>query len=287
MRMRRTLARLLVMLTAAASAQVAGADVTAGGQTKERDETARALERALVRQGGLVLRPWSIEVEPGLDYAYRDSEPNRRETIAAALVGRLGLPLGAQADVGVPYVLLDRAPGLRSGSGLGDVQLGVTKQLVYGGAGSSRPDLLVTTRWKTTTGASGGDLPPGTGSHSLQAFLTAVARDDPLVLLGSLYYVWNLRTRDLVPGDSAGVILRILLAATPSASLLTGIDAAHVFATTSQGHSVPGSERLSAILELGLSTVLARNLSLNVTTGIGVTSVAPAFRLAFSVPFRL
>jgi hypothetical protein len=285
--MRRTLARLLVILTAAASTRVAAADVTSGGETKDHDETARALERALVRQGGLVLRPWSIEVEPGLDYAYRDSDPDRRDTITAALVGRLGLPLGAQADVGVPYVLLDRAPALRSGSGLGDIQVGVTKQLVYGGAGTARPDLLVTARWKTTTGASGGDLPPGTGSHSVQALLTAVGRDDPLVLLGSLYYVWNRRTGDLVPGDSAGVVLRILLAATPSASLLTGIDAAHVFASRSQGHSVPGSERLSAILELGLSTVLARDLSLNVTTGIGVTSVAPAFRLAVTVPFRL
>jgi hypothetical protein len=155
--------------------------------------------------------------------------------------------------------------------------LGATKQLLAGGPATSTPDLLVTGRWKTTTGASGGDLPAGTGTDAVQALLTAVVRDDPLVLLGSLYYVWIRRTEALVPGDSAGVVLRVFLAATPSTSLLAGVDAAHLFAARSRGHSVAGTEGLSAILELGLSTTLARDLFLNVTTGIGVTAFARTF----------
>jgi hypothetical protein len=287
--MKSTVVRLLVAIAVSTSARTAAAEVTGSrsDEMKPGDETARALERALVRQGALVLRPWSSELEPGFSYVYREANAVRRDTIVGALAGRIGLPLSAQGDVRVPWVLLDRAPGFRSGSGLGDIELGVTKQLLVGAPATSIPDVLIAGRWKAPSGGSTGDLPAGTGAHSFQALLTAVGRDDPLVLVGSVYYVWNLRAGQLDRGDAAGVILRTLLAATPNTSLLIGVDAATVFATRSLGRIAPGSERLSAVLEIGLSQIRARDLFLNVTTGIGITPVAPDFQLSVALPFRL
>jgi hypothetical protein len=156
-----------------------------------------------------------------------------------------------------------------------------------GAAGTAVPDLLVAAQWKTRTGASGGDLPPGSGADALRASLTAVARDDPLVLLGSINYVWGFRSGDVAPGDAVGLVLRVLLAATPDTSLLIGIDAANSFARRVRGTAVPGTERLSTTLDIGLSTVVGRDQFVDVTVGVGVTPAAPAFQLAASLPFRL
>ncbi|HEX9400247.1 MAG TPA: hypothetical protein VF912_09075 [Anaeromyxobacter sp.] len=252
-----------------------------------RDETARALERALVRQGGLVLRPAAIELEPDLDYLYRESNALRRDTVTGTITARIGLPLGAQADARVPYMIADHSPGFRTRSALGDVALGLTKQLLVGGPGTPLPDLLLTARWKTTTGASDGDRSPGTGANTIQALFTGVRRDDPLVLVGTAYYMWSLRSGDVARGDAVGVILRTLLAATPDTSLLIGFDVASVFATKAKGVTEPGTDRLSGVLNIGLYTSVARDLFLNVAAGVGVTPAAPDFELTVALPFRL
>src|SRR6266542_1740094 len=254
----------------------------------ERDETSRALEHALVRQGGLVLRPRAVELEPELDYLYRETDAVRRDTLTGTISGRIGLPLGAQADARVPYVIADRSPGVRARSGLGDLALGLTKQLLVGRPGAAPlPDVLLTARWKSTTGASDGDRAPGSGTHTIQALLTAARRDDPLVLVGTVYYLWSLRSRDVERGDAAGVILGTLLAATPDTSLLVGLDVASVSATRVRGVTVPGTDRLSGVLNVGLYTVMARDLFLNVSAGIGVTPAAPDLELTVALPFRL
>jgi predicted double-glycine peptidase len=260
----------------------------AGEGKEDRDETARALERALVRQGALVLRPGAIELEPGLDYLYRESAAVRRDTVTGAVAARIGLPLGAQAEARVPYVLVDDSPGTGGRSGFGDASLGLTKQLLVGSPGASLPDLLVAARWKTTTGRSGGDLAQGTGAHALDALLTAVRRDDPLVLVGTAYYVWNFRSSGGVDrGDAVGAVLSTLLAATPYTSFLVGFDVATVFATRVSGASVPGTDRLTGVLNVGLYTIVTRDVFLNVTGAFGVTPAAPDFELTIALPFRL
>src|SRR6266511_1856327 len=112
----------------------------------ERYETSRALEHALVRQGGLVLRPRAVELEPELDYLYRETDAVRRDTLTGTISGRIGLPLGAQADARVPYVIAAAPPGFRARSGLGDLALGLTKQLLVGGPGAPTRSCFVSPR---------------------------------------------------------------------------------------------------------------------------------------------
>jgi uncharacterized protein len=253
----------------------------------DADATRRALERALVRQSGMVLRPWTADVEPEADYAYREASALRRDTLTTAMTLRLGLPWATQAEVRVPWVLLDRQSGAGTGSGLGDAELAVTKQLVARAAGGSTPDLLLGMRWKTATGASRAPLAPGSGAHAVQAALTAVTRDDPLVLVGTLSYSWNLPSRGVDLGDAATVLLRVLLAATPNTSLLLGLDVTSTIATRVEGRPFPETARLGGTLDVGLSTVVGRDLLLNVTAGLGITPAAPPFQLAIALPLRL
>lgn len=249
------------------------------------EQTTRALERALVRRGGLVLRPWSGELEPGASYRYNEPSSGRRDTFASSLTFRLGLPWAAQADVRVPFVFHDRQSGVGTRSGLGDVDVGLTKLLLR--ERKSVPELLFTGRWKTTTGASGGPLPVGSGANGLQGLLTAVKRDDPLVLLGALYYVWNMRSGDVDLGDATGVILGVILAATPETSVLLDVELASISATSIGGRRLAGTDRLSGILEIALSRIVGRDLLLNFTIGIGITPSAPDLQLAVAFPFRM
>jgi hypothetical protein len=246
----------------------------------------RALERALVRQRGLVLRPGQVELEPDLDYLYRETDAVRRDTLTTALVARVGLPLGAQVDARAPFVVIDRSRG-RTRSGFGDVSFGATKQLHVGGPGTRVPDVLLAARWKTNTGSSTGELAPGTGAHAFQALLTAVSRDDPLVLVGTAYYVWSRPAHGVARGDAVGATLTTLLAATPDSSLLVGLDVASFSATKVDGRTVPGTDRLSGLLNLGLTTIVSRDVYVSVTGAIGVTPAAPDFQLMLAFPFRL
>src|SRR5919197_4421927 len=85
------------------------------------EETARALERTLVREGGLVLPRGLYELEPRLRYSYQGKEGlgvtsitgtaqvaqevTRRDTWEASLGFRMGLPYAWQFEMRIPYVV--------------------------------------------------------------------------------------------------------------------------------------------------------------------------------------
>jgi hypothetical protein len=247
------------------------------------EETSRALEQALVRQGGSVLPKGSVMVEPEVSYIY--SEPDqgrRRDTWVSAATVRVGLPWDIEANVTVPYVLHDRQSGIGRTAGLGDINLGLTKPLVA--ERDYVPDLLVFGNWKSTTGRSDGALPTGTGANAYQAGLTAVKRQDPLVLFGSLSYTWNGRSGQVDYGNSLGGTLGTILAATPDTSVLVDVNLNSSFASRVGGQRIGTSDRLSGVFEVGTATVLGRDLLLNVTAGVGFTPSAPDFQLTVSVP---
>jgi uncharacterized protein len=254
------------------------------GGTVRSDETTRALERALVRRGAIVLPPLQAELEPEVGYAYGEADARRRDTVTPALNLRLGLPWRAQVDVRLPFVAVDRQEGAGTSSGLGDVELGVTKHLLD--ERGAAPEMLVTARWKTASGSGAGRLPKGTGANGVHAVLTALKRNPPVVLMGSLYYLVNLPSGGVDRGDAAGAIATALLAATPDVSLLVALDVATFSATTVGGDRLPRSDRLSAIVSVGVSRVLTRRLGASLTAGFGVTSAAPPLLLSLSLPFR-
>jgi hypothetical protein len=248
--------------------------------TIEDQEVSRALEIALVRQGGSVLPPWVFQVEPELAYTYNDFHGIRRDTFTSSVSLRAGLPWDAQALVFVPYVFYVDQTDVGSTSNIGDVQLALTKRLVS--ETDYVPELLLTGRWKSDSGDSGGVLTTGTSGDAFQATVTAVKTQEPLVLFGSPSYTVSLPADDVLQG--AGVKLGAILVATPDTSLQLDVDVNALFATRVRGFEVRDSDRVSGIVDLGVVTVVSKDMVLNVIAGIGFTSAAPDFRLGVSLP---
>lgn len=281
-------------------------------ESAEKDESSRALERALVREGGLVLPTGTFEVEPRLQYTYRGSDALgivsiggvaqvaeqdlKRNEVEASVGIRVGLPWSSQVELRLPYAWLhqNRAIGGTQSesertSGAGDVELGFDKQLRT--ERGSRPSLLASLNWKTATGRDElARLSPGSGFHQLQAALTAVKRQDPLVFFGSLSYTVALeRTRDgnkVDPGDALGLKAGALLAASPETSLRAGFELSRFGRTKISDIDAPGSDATVAMLELGFASLISRRTLFDLQLGIGLTPDAPDFRLRVSLPIR-
>jgi len=293
-----------------AAAKPAAPAPSASEQAATTDEGARSLERALVREGGLVLPRKVVEVEPLLQYTYRGvqglnivsvagvpqvlEQDLRRDEFEASLALRAGLPANFQAEVRVPYVWLDqnRATGgalseSERVSGWGDLELGLTKQL----ASARRGGLLGSLLWKSASGEHElGRLSPGSGFRSLQAAMNVVAREDPLVFFMSPSYTWIFE-RDksgfsVNPGDAIGLKAGTLLAASPETSLRASFELSRVGRTRVDGQHIAGSETTVGILELGVAKTLSRRTLLDFQFGIGVTPDAPGLRMRLALPIR-
>jgi hypothetical protein len=188
------------------------------------ERSARAtLDRTLISRGGLLLRPWTVEVENSFNY-YNASSDNvsvngytilpvlvvgdiisqrtRSDIVLYNLNTRLGLPRDFQFEVRVPYGLeiersfsADGTQTSKRATGIGDVEIALYKQVYHQKNGW--PDLLTGLRWKTTTGNDpytvGSSVPTlGNGFPALQASVTAVKSSDPAVFFGSISYTANL-----------------------------------------------------------------------------------------------
>jgi hypothetical protein len=257
-------------------------------QPEPTDETARALERELVRRGALVLPRGVIEIEPEVSYTYREpATASRRDTFSSALTLRYGLPWTLQAEARVPYVITDHQEGFDRTRGIGDIELALTKQLFA----EDRwiPGLLVSGRWITSTGdnAFGSRrLPTGTGADGLQAAIAAVKTHDPLVLFGRASYTTYVSPDGIDWGDAIGLRLGTVLAASPETSLFFDVDVTSNSAARINGRQIRETDRVSAVFEAGVGTIIGRDTLLNITGAIGITDAAPDLRLLVSLPTR-
>ena len=74
---------------------------------------------------------------------------------------------------------------------------------------------------------------------------------------------------------------------TPTSSLFASIGHELITETRSRGDAIDGSSIRAVTLGLGASTLVARNLLLNVTAGIGVSENAPDYSIAFSTSIQV
>lgn len=261
----------------------------AAEKPQDDEETDRALERALVQQGGLVLRAGTYELEPQLGYAYWDKRRSGlRHTSEAALGFRAGIGSAAQVQLRVPYVHVRADAG--SESALGDIGVSFSKQLAS--ERGARPGVIAQVAWLARTGEDGfdGGVPTGGGFNVLQAGLTAVKRRDPLVFYGGLSYAApqsrDISGVDVEPGDTLGARFGSILAASPASSVTLGINLGFVEATRVDGARVPDSDTVISTLQVGFSNILARRVLLTLSGDFRLSGDVPDFRLSASLPIR-
>ncbi len=291
--------------------------VAAGEAPVPSDEEERAaqtaLERTLIERGGLLVPPWALELQPGLTYFLIDIEQAgaagpgamlqrvHREVVVPALTLRLGLPWRLQVEGRIPW-RYEREREIVAGGqeqtterfGLSDVQTALSAQLLR--ERSWMPDLLFNTRYKSTTGVgpfetTPGELATGTGFHAVQAGLTAVRSRDPVVFFADASYTTNI-SRDtrfgrIDPGDTLGFELGLVLAVNPVTSLNASFEQRFTRHTTIDRVHVAGSSENIPILRLGASYVLARNVSVDFSVGIGLSQDTPDMEVTFVLPIRL
>lgn len=256
-----------------------------------------------------MLPPGAVDVEPRFGYQYQGSNraaivdiggvPQvanvdvRRDTFAAGLAVRAGMPFRSQAEIRVPYVSDHRVSVIGAtiretseASGLADIEITLTKQMA-----SDRlraPAILGSLTWKTATGEHDplALLSPGTGYESIQPDFSFVKRQDPLAFYGTLYHAFNLPEEELEPGDTTGVRLGLLLAANPDTSLRTSVEFSRTRALERAGSKVPGSDVTYAVIEIGIATALSTRTLLDLRIGAGLTTDSPDFTFGMSLPIR-
>ncbi len=298
----------------------ASADDT-GGVEIDLSRLRTAFERTLLDRGGLVLPTGTLELDTSLAYSHSSSEALtidgftifpvlvvgdivservRRDTMIASATARLGLPWELQAELRVPYIREEssRLSGSGeekklSGSGLGDIELALSRQLwssLNGGI-----DVLGTLRWKSTTGRDAFGLEPnqipfGTGFDSFSASLTGVSVLDPVVFFGGLSYTKTLAEKkegvSIEPGDSIGLQFGTALALNLDTSINFAFGQQFTRRTEVAGLELPGSYVNTGTLSIGVSRVLASGRSLDGSLAIGLSEDSPDLQLMFSMPFR-
>ena len=283
----------------------------------EDDVALQALSRTLVQRGALLLPEWGFEVSPSLAYEHTLTEglvvaptPEgvstvinqrlREDAIKAALALRLGLPWESQIEVRVPYTWTRQSVTLGDGSsldrsapGVGDVEVELSRQLLRERSGW--PDLLAGLSWRFPTGRDPfrletPGLAAGTGTQAVKGRLTASKSSDPLVFFGTLSYTANLTAQEPVgrihPGNTLGLEFGTILAVSPETSLTFSLSQDFIAKTRVEGTALPGSDRVSSVLQIGADTVLGSNLLLDLTVGVGLTRDAPDYQVLLSLPMR-
>jgi hypothetical protein len=273
----------------------------------------RALERTLVQTGVLLLPFGQAEIEPYFNYTREENnvpvlfadggrigtgnQEVRRNEFVTGQTLRVGLPFDSQVELDLPYRYVDQSvvtPGgfgqredeNGTGSGFGDLRVGVAKTLLRENGGWW-PDLVARVTWDTATGnTTDNDVVLGGGFNELRGSLTAVKRQDPLAFLGGVSYEKSFENDDVAPGDEIGFSLGTVLAASPSTSLRMALNQTFTSNTEVDGEEIDGSDDVIGTATLGASVVLGGGVLLDVAADIGLTDDAPDYAARASLPIR-
>jgi hypothetical protein len=272
----------------------------------------RALERSLTRDGVLLLPAGVLELEPRIAYSRQEdatpsfvmsggnviaSETERNsDTLTAALLFRLGLPGDAQLEIGLPYrwrrnetvTNVNFSPletSSQTGDGPADVRVAIAKTFWREGAHS--PDVIGRLTWDTDSGESSDNgVSLGGGFHELQAGLSFIKREDPVVFVGGLSYEKTFEKDMIKPGDTLAVNVGSYVALSPQTSLNFSLSMAYQDEAEIAGNVLEGSDRNIGTLNIGGSTFIGRGTLLNLSLGVGLTEDADDLSVVLSLPMR-
>jgi hypothetical protein len=282
-----------------------------GQVTATEEEAERALERSLVATGVLLLPFGQVEIQPDASYVRRENQvpvlssingdlvlPQqkvRRNEFQQSLSARGGLPFDTQLEFNLPYNEVDQenvtnvaiATSSRSGTGwgLGDLSLGVAKTVLR--EKNWWPDLITRFTWTAPTGQfKSNDVVLGSGFNRLLGEVVALKRQDPLAFFTEAFYQTTFERNGFEPGDNLGLSGGLFLATSPETSLQLSLDQNFVQDSKLNGKKQKGSDQVASVLNLGFSSILARNVLLQMVAGVGLTDDAPDYSVKLSLPIR-
>lgn len=279
-----------------------------------------AFEPRLQREGGLLLGFMQLVYEPGLSFTHSSydsivvdgftvypvlvvgdivAEKVRRDIITNSHAFRLGIGAGLQLDLNIPYTQEDqeafRDDGFyqtRRAGGIGDISLGLSRQLTR--SGDFWPDSIVALNWKSTTGedpyetSEEGEIATGNGFDSYALSWTAMSNADPLVLYGGISTTYSQEDKkpigEVQPGQSWGLNLGLALALNFDNSLSFNFQFQNTQRTKIDRQRINGSDSTTANFSIGLSSAITSSVAVDVDIGLGLTADSPDFQLTLSLP---
>jgi hypothetical protein len=299
---------------AAPSAPAPVSRPSAPGQvTATEEEAERALERTLTAEGALLLPYGQVEVEPSFSYTRRHDDVSalarlngvtvpvnqkvRDNEFQPSVFARAGLPFDAQLEANMPYEIIEqervtdvggvaRVARSATGSGIGDFSVGLAKTVLR--EKNWWPDLIARVTWNTPTGqAQDNRVTLGGGFNQIVGQVVALKRQDPLAFVASASYQKTLnQVRGIEPGNEAEFFLGTFLATSPNTSLQISLDQTFADDAKFKGDKIKDSDQVSSTLNLGISSILARNVLLQLVGGVGLTPDAPDYSVTVSLPIR-
>ncbi len=217
-------------------------------------------------------------------------------SLTADMELRLGLPWDSQVELGLPYRwrglesinsvgFLPTESSSRSGSGLGDVRLGLAKTLLR--EGLWRPDIVGRITWDTASGGrEDNGVPLGGGFNEIRGSLSAIKRQDPIAFVGGLSYEYSFEDSQFLPGPILAASFGSFVALSPETSMRFIFSGGYQYESEMAGDTIPGSDRTLGTFVVGGTTLLAPGLLLNLAVNIGLTDDADDFGISVSLPIR-
>jgi hypothetical protein len=310
----------------------------------EKPEEKRPEVAALADEGGVLTPAGTLVIEPSLQFStsetdrffFRgieiidtvligiiDASQVSRETVEAAVTGRIGITDRVEAFAKVPFVyrsddfrgltIGDAEFGDRSvdGKGLGDIEFGANAQLTNGPI-----YVIANARVKTDTGkgpfdvdrdAMGveKDLATGSGFWSLEPSFTFIAPSDPVVFFANLGYSFNIgkdvnedvdgdtTIEHVDPGDVLKGVIGMGIAFNQSASMSISYEHNYIFPTKTdlirEGEPISATSDHAHVGLMGVSGTYRfnENISLTGQVQFGITEDAPDMRATVRVPITL
>ena len=274
----------------------------APGQFEVSDGDAeRALERTLTATGNLLVPAGFAELEPSFSYSRREV-PNlvlfnlNRNEFVTALTTRLGLPWETQFEASLPYNIVEQqitnafvSPAQeltdRWGNSFGDVSLGLAKAIVH--EAGWLPDLLGRISYQIPTGPqTNNQVALPSHLHSLAFSTTALKRQDPLVFVATAGYAKAFQMGLVEPGDQLKFQLGAFLGTSPETTLRGVLQQNFLDDTRIRNVRIPGSGGVQSTLNFGGSSILYRNILLDLQVGVGLTNLAPKYSVLLSSTYR-
>jgi Putative MetA-pathway of phenol degradation len=264
----------------------------------------RSEDRTLVATGVLLLPFGQLEIEPAFTYTRRESDSSLpgpvpkfgRNELRPSISARAGLPFDSQLEFGFPYNVVQQDQHLNPSTGqqesrtetghsVGDLSLGIAKTVFQ--ERGWRPDLIARFTWDMPTGDTHDNgVSLDGGFNAITGQLTALKRQDPLAFFASTFYQKTFERNDFERGDEFGFSLGAFLAVSPETSLGLSLDQTFSDDTRVNGSVINDSDQVAAVLNVGVSSLLAPGVLLLLNAGIGLTDESPDYAVTISLPIR-
>ena len=201
------------------------------------------------------------------------------------------IPYSFRRDEVIKYADSENESGdatveVKSGNGLGDILLNIQTDIKYGDV--HLQNTQVNLGLKTSTGRwldpkSGMSFT--SGHYGFKFGISHMIPIDPIVLFGSTNYFWNVKERNIDPGDSFQYTMGVAYALTQNFSVNARFEHTITGNTINQGEEVLASNVNSATLYMGGSYITQEGIPYDFVIGTGLTEDAADFSFQVGRPF--